>query len=152
MPFRDLSQGDLEEFDSPEAFQDRVTRGLSAISIVRIIVGQPEELLIDVELSRSIRFFPFNALDSTSTPDVTRLVNETWNALVHPPGGVTLTVSAPDSRAYAVTAAVATVSAAIDRGRTHRANDSRLPSAPALVVLSCDRERVLPSTRSRRRI
>ena len=72
---------------------------------LKIIVGQPEELLIDVELSRSMRFFLFNALDSTSTPDVTGLVKGTWNALVHPPGGVTLTVSAPDSRANVVTAA-----------------------------------------------
>src|SRR5690242_18366407 len=71
-------RGDLEEFNSPETFQDRVTReALRDFECFKIVVGQAD-LLIDVELSRSTRLF-LSVRDAN--PGLPGLIEATWRAL-----------------------------------------------------------------------
>jgi hypothetical protein len=138
-------KGDLEEFYSPEAFQDRVTReALRDFDHLKISVDEPDDdLLIEVRFARAVD--PLDPPDATQTETQTEtpgpssefeLIGWTWKKIVHPPGGVRLAVSAAESRADEVVAATSTVLAAINRGATYRGERLVLAIGTVLVVLA----------------
>jgi hypothetical protein len=133
-------KGDLEEFDSPEAFQDRVTReALRDFDHLWISVGEPDDdLLIHVRLSR---FRLVGAPDAThaETPDpssedpVVVAILEGDRASAWRCETYRLSARGTGGR---VAAATSIVRAAIDRGRTRRGERVVLAIGTLLVVLA----------------